>query len=125
MFDWDEFLKLAKELAQQNDEASLRTAISRIYYAVYWKARIQLEKEGFVVRFGIGRGSHEQVWDEYNNRQGNDNKKIFKFGVELKRNRTKADYKAEIIVSRNLANDSFRLANNIVSNLKQVQPKTN
>lgn len=125
MFDWDDFLILAKELAQHNDEASLRTAISRTYYAVYWKARIQLEKEGFVVRFGVGKGSHEQVWNEYNNRRGDDNKKIFKFGNELKRNRTKADYRAEIVVSQTLANDSFRLANNILSSLKQVQPKTN
>ena len=123
MFDWDDFLRLAKELAQNNDEASLRTAISRTYYAVYWKARIQLEKEGFIVRFGVGKGSHEQVWDEYNTRQGNDNKKIFKFGNELKRNRTKADYRAEINVSKNLASDSLRLANNILFNLKRVQPK--
>jgi uncharacterized protein (UPF0332 family) len=125
MFDWDDFLILAKELAQSNDEASLRTAISRIYYAVYWKARIQLEKEGFIIRFGIGKGSHEQVWDEYNNRQGKENKAIFKYGDELKKNRHKADYKPKIFVSHNLVNDSFQLANNVLSNLKQVQPKTN
>jgi uncharacterized protein (UPF0332 family) len=55
MFDWDDFLVLAKELAQNNDEASLRTSISRIYYAVYWKVRIQLEKEGFTIRKDIGK----------------------------------------------------------------------
>lgn len=125
MFDWDDFLILAKELAQRNDEASLRTAISRTYYAVYWKARMQLEKEGFFIRFGVGKGSHEQVWDEYNNRQGKENKAIFKYGDELKKNRHKVDYKPKIVVSRNLVNDSFRLANNVLYNLKQVQPKIN
>jgi len=125
MFDCDDFLVLAKELAQNNDEASLRTSISRIYYAVYWKARIQLEKEGFTIRKDIGKGTHEQVWNEYNNRHGKDNKAIFKAGNELKRNRVKADYKAEIIVSQNLANDSFLLANSVLAYLTQVQPKTN
>ncbi|MDQ3714015.1 MAG: hypothetical protein M3388_17605 [Acidobacteriota bacterium] len=125
MFDWDDFLTLAKELAQSNDEASLRTAISRIYYAVYWKARIQLEKEGFVIMVGRGKGTHEQVWEEFDRRQGTTNKAIFRAGDELKRNRVKADYKAEVVMSKNLASDSFRLANNVLAYLKQVQPKAN
>lgn len=125
MFDWNDFLILAKELAQRNDEASLRTAISRTYYAVYWKARMQLEKDGFSVRFGVGKGSHEQVWDEYNNRQGKENKAIFKYGDELKKNRHRVDYKPKFIVSRNLVDDSLRLANNVLFNLSQVQPNTN
>jgi uncharacterized protein (UPF0332 family) len=124
MFDWDNFLILAKELAKSNDEASLRTAISRTYYAVYWKARLQLEKEGFVIS-GRGKGTHEQVWEEFDRRQGTTNKAIFRAGDELKRNRVKADYKTEVIVTTNLANDSFRLANNVLAYLQQVQPKTN
>lgn len=39
MFEWDEFLDLAKELAQSaRNEASIRTAISRAYYCVYHRA---------------------------------------------------------------------------------------
>ena len=39
-FDWDQFRQLAEELRQRNDEAAQRTAISRIYYAFYWRARV-------------------------------------------------------------------------------------
>lgn len=125
MFDWDEFLILAKELGKQTDEASLRTVVSRIYYAVYWKARIKLEEEGFVIRENRGKGSHEQVWDEYNNRNGTTNKAIYRSGDELKRNRIKADYKSEIVITPNLVKDSFRLANNVLTYLNQIQPNSN
>jgi uncharacterized protein (UPF0332 family) len=50
-FDWSEYLKVAKELAgtataPANQEAKLRAAISRAYYAAFIKARNHLrEKE--------------------------------------------------------------------------------
>ena len=34
-FDFAAYLTLAEELKQRTDEASLRTAISRVYYAVF------------------------------------------------------------------------------------------
>ena len=50
MFDWNDFKTLAEELRQRNDEAAQRTAISRVYYAVYWRARNFLESEAFTLR---------------------------------------------------------------------------
>jgi len=46
-FDWTEYLKLAQELAGQatnpaNEEAKLRSSISRAYYAAFCKARNHL-----------------------------------------------------------------------------------
>jgi len=43
-FDWSEYLKLAQELAGQtvspaNEEAKLRSSVSRAYYAAFCKAR--------------------------------------------------------------------------------------
>ena len=35
MFDWGGYLTLAESLASSTDEASLRSAMSRAYYAVY------------------------------------------------------------------------------------------
>jgi hypothetical protein len=41
-FDPDEFLTLAKELADRDGgEADRRTAVSRAYYVVFWRARLQ------------------------------------------------------------------------------------
>lgn len=50
MFDWNDFKTLAEQLRQSESEASKRTAISRIYYAVYWNARNLLENEGYLIR---------------------------------------------------------------------------
>ncbi len=50
IFDWNDFRKLAEELRQKETEAAKRTAISRLYYALYWRARNLLEDEGFIYR---------------------------------------------------------------------------
>jgi hypothetical protein len=39
MFDWSDYLTLAKQLATNADEASKRAAISRAYYAAFGLAR--------------------------------------------------------------------------------------
>ena len=44
-FDWTEYLTLAQELVQREEEACLRSAISRAYYAAFGKARERLEQE--------------------------------------------------------------------------------
>ena len=62
-FDWSEYLNLAKELANQaiapaNQEAKLRTAISRSYYAAFINARNYLrDKEGILIP-KTGNGSN-------------------------------------------------------------------
>ena len=44
-FDWNDYARLADELSKREDEASLRTAISRLYYSVYHQARDYLLEE--------------------------------------------------------------------------------
>ena len=61
-FDWEDYLSLAKELASRADEAALRSAASRAYYAVFCKARNNLRREGATIpRFS----PHDLVWDTY------------------------------------------------------------
>ena len=120
MFDWDNFQILAEELRRKEDEASQRTSVSRLYYSVYWKARIFLENDGFQVRDNAGKGSHEQVWSEFNRREGINNKAIYRNGDELKKNRVKADYVPEITKPKEFVEDSFRIANNALTYLNQI-----
>ena len=47
MFDWNDFKTLAEELRQRNDEAAQRTAISRVYYAVYHRAKFIWKAKAF------------------------------------------------------------------------------
>ena len=47
-FDPEEFLLLAERLVRSNNEAEVRTAIGRAYYAVFLKARTNLLLSRFV-----------------------------------------------------------------------------
>lgn len=63
MFDWDDYLALAEDLAARpRNEAAGRSAISRAYYATFH------ERRGYLVRAGIpfdrGRNAHKQVRNE-------------------------------------------------------------
>lgn len=44
-FRWSDYLVLAEELCNRNDEASLRAGISRAYYAVFCEAKLRAEIE--------------------------------------------------------------------------------
>ena len=49
MFDWAKYLGLAEELAGRGDEAALRSAISRAYYAAFGVTASHLRGRGVVV----------------------------------------------------------------------------
>ncbi len=120
-FDWNEFLALAEELSLRETESAKRTAISRIYYAIYWRARILLEIEGFAYR--QDDKSHQQIWQEYKKR-GRTHAAIGRFATYLRDNRTQADYIDEIEDILGLTEDSFELAKKIISYLQQIENKT-
>src|ERR1700721_4134749 len=54
-----DILTLADELAKSEDEAALRSAISRAYYYVYHLALDRAEKNDFTPVLG---GAHVQLW---------------------------------------------------------------
>lgn len=66
-FDWLEYLNLAQELAGQatkpsSQEAKLRSAVSRAYYAAFCEARNHLRGEGHSIpRFN----PHRYVIDQF------------------------------------------------------------
>ena len=122
MFDWNDFKTLAEELEQNADEASKRTAISRIYYATYWQARTYLENDGFLLR--IYEGSHTQIWNEFKRKSGHTTKAIGKFGSELHNFRVNADYFSDVSKIDELTKDSFQLASKISAYLQQIEKKT-
>ena len=93
-FDWTEFLTLATELSQRSDEAALRSAVSRAYYAAFGKARAFLIAEG--VTFVSDAGDHALVWETF---RGSDNDSRYYIGVDgfsLRNQRNKADYNDDL-----------------------------
>lgn len=53
-FNWKDYLSLAKELLVMDNEAKLRSSISRAYYSVFCKARNYLEDIGKIQRSRSG-----------------------------------------------------------------------
>lgn len=117
-FDWNTYKDLAEELRLRDDEASKRSAISRLYYAIYWQARNFLEKEDadFYVS---AENSHATVWRKFNN-QGHSRRTIFNNGQRLKEYRQMADYESEIERLEDTVEASFILAEKIIGILNSL-----
>lgn len=102
MFDWDEYLDLSRELVKQNiniarNDACLRTAASRAYYAAYNKAAFFAHNNGGTLTFS-GK-DHKEVEIFLSNHP---NPKIKleapKLG-RLKQLRFNSDYKPETVIT--------------------------
>lgn len=120
IFDWDKYREFAGNLRESEDEAAQRTAISRIYYAVYHRAKTYLESEGF--QFRQFESSYRQIWDEFKDK-GRTFGAIGNTGDRLRANRVKADYVAEIEDVGFLVKRSFELAENAFAYFQQIEKK--
>jgi uncharacterized protein (UPF0332 family) len=120
-FDWETYKTLADNLRQRNDEASQRSAISRLYYSVYWQARIFLEENQNYL-FSENKEPHAQIWHEFI-RQGKSFRFIGNKGKELRDKRNKADYSQEISDLRSQVETSFIWADQILTELAKIKPK--
>ena len=92
MFDWSDFLDVAEELAQRTgDEAALRTAIGRAYYAALGMARDHLARSGIRIPQAA---AHTIVWDRFRASPDRAERRIANLGQQLRKRRRRADYDA-------------------------------
>lgn len=117
-FSWRNLRELAETLGQNEDEASKRAAISRIYYAAFWRARNFLMEEDFI--FHEFDGSHRQVWREFE-RRGKTFRAVGISGTRLHKIRIQADYFIETEDINKLLSESFNLSKNIFTYLQQIE----
>lgn len=105
-FDWVQYLVLARVLATNSVESSLRSAISRAYYAAFKTAEHYCEKNGFPP---VDTGKpHQDVWEAFNNKGGKTFTSVYEKGQRLRRKRTISDYRSHEIISPSTAQDSLR-----------------
>jgi hypothetical protein len=64
-FDWIDYLRLAEDLAAKDDEAPLRTAISRAYYFIFNVAYARAERNLGQPQNNVPL--HKWCWDAYSN----------------------------------------------------------
>lgn len=117
-FDWNTYKDLADELRLRDDEASKRSAISRLYYSVYGKARNFLETEDPNLNVPADN-SHAFVWRKFLNK-GHTRRIVQKDGIRLKNYRVDADYEPEIQRLEETVEASFILAERLIQTLDKL-----
>lgn len=120
MFEWDQFLDLARQLGKQTDsEAALRSAISRAYYAVLGIAYLQLIDSGWILP---QRGSmHHHVWSTYRDSGDSRREEVGEAGFNLRNARNFADYRRRFPDSLPLATTrALRSAQRMIALLHQI-----
>ena len=90
-FQWSKFLDLAKTLAAAtNDDASLRSAVSRAYYCAFNLALARAKGNSY--RPPEDAGIHDQLWGLYSRNDDKTCAILAILGQRMKRRRVKADY---------------------------------
>ena len=120
-FDWSEYLKLAQELAGQtvspaNEEAKLRSSVSRAYYAAFCKARNYLRDiEGRSIP--STPEAHRYVRDKFKNSPDRLRRKIGDGLDRLRIRRNRVDYEDSVTGLPSMAIMSLKLTQDIISML--------
>lgn len=113
-------MELGRRLAQCDDEASLRTAVGRVYYSIFHQVRDGLRA---CKRLQDNRleGSHDRVWNSIKPGQTGLEREwvqVYTLGTRLKDWRVKADYeKTESLDWRPLAKCAIDTADNLHTNV--------
>lgn len=119
-FDWIEYFKLAQELKLRplTNQAAMRSAISRAYYAGYNKAAAKMQED--TGKPLAGGDTHKQVWDYFEKASDLYRRRIGNDGTRLKRRRVDADYHADREVRENDLEDAFIKAEKILGLLPRL-----
>jgi uncharacterized protein (UPF0332 family) len=123
-FEWLEYLDLARELAGQpakraHEEARLRAAISRAYYAIFCKCRNHLrDKEGH--RIPPGGKAHQYVRNNFKKSADKRRKRIGYDLTRLRSDRNRADYDDSVAMLDALTKTDLALADRIIVRLSKL-----
>lgn len=94
-FDWFAYYQLAQELADRDDEASRRTAVSRAYYAVFCSVRNRLSSRAPAV-LTHDASVHQAVWSFLGDSSSSTERQLGEDGKRLRRYRNMVDYDDEV-----------------------------
>lgn len=128
-FQWNKYLVLAQELAgkpvvgEVSQEAKLRSAISRAYYAAFHTAQHYILSQPDRPLIS-GQDSHIAVCQWFQTSRYRHEKHIGNGLDRLRQYRIWADYKAVFFGSvANIAEESLTVAGQVITSLHQLQQK--
>lgn len=121
-FDWSQYLNLAQKLTgtpdNLGDEAALRSAISRAYYAAFIKGRNFLrDKESVIIP---NERTHQYVINTFKNHPDSVRQKIGQRLARLRSYRNQADYEDTISNLVDKTQESLTLSRRIISTLSSL-----
>ncbi len=123
-FDWSQYLNLAKELTGQstipaNQEAKLRDAISRAYYAAFILARNYLrDHEG--ISIPKTSDAHRYVWEQFQLNPDPQRQLIANNLKRLRAYRRQADYVDKFPGLSGITLTALTLSEEVISNLNSL-----
>lgn len=122
-FDWSDYLSVAKELANiaatTNQEAKLRSAISRAYYAAFIKARNHLrDREGLLIP--RTSDAHSYVSQQFKSSPNAVRQLLAEKLVRLRRFRRQADYVDTFPGLTGITQTALRLSQEVISTLNNL-----
>lgn len=123
-FDWSEYLNLAREIIGQtttpaNQEARLRSAISRAYYAAFILARNHLrDKEGHSIPETAD--VHRYVIVQFEQSSDPVRKAIGTKLKQLRRDRNQADYNDTVAGLFVMSQKAIRRSRQVISSLSNL-----
>ena len=119
-FDWSQYLVLAEALATQPDnEAALRSAVSRAYYAAFCLAREHLLNTHIPYRSRPHRPrlSHRAVWRTY---QRDVDRRIAMDGNRLRELRNLVDYEDVVHDLDSAVRSALSMSRRILASLDEL-----
>lgn len=117
-FTWADYLTVANTLNAAGDEASLRAAVSRAYYAVFGEAKEAAETEKGE-EFSTG-SIHEAVINYFDGSTDNSRKAFAANLKRLKSSRVRADYHRNRVVDARYASQAISEATNLLTDLSAI-----
>lgn len=91
-FDWELFSNVGDDLSQENDEAHIRSAINRYYYAVFGSARYYLAEYMYEESYLHVSRAHSKVCDRLKSSHDDNESALGELLENLMEKRVAADY---------------------------------
>lgn len=123
-FDWSQYLNLAKEFLGQltpptNQEAKMRSAISRAYYAAFISARNYLqETEGLSIPKTAD--AHKYVVQQFKQSSETERQNIGRNLEKLRRDRNEADYNNSVPELFKISKIAVKRSQRVMSQLSNL-----
>ena len=119
-FNWSEYLTIAKELALRSDEAALRSALSRAYYAAFGTALERLAVTGHAI--SQTAEAHSEVCRLYKNADDGPLHYVGIEGVRLRQLRRWADYDRNVVFNDIVVGKAVSLAERTINAIRRLSP---